>query len=904
VPVSATASITTSYGYDAAWNQTAITGGAGNTTWTTYNPLNLPESVIKPAATPGQAASARTWTTSYDAAGNQVAVSQPGGVTLSYGYDAMGDLTSQSGAGASAATAAQALTYDPDGRLASATAPGGTDAFTYDAAGNLKQASGPSGTSSFTYTGDGLVQSLTSHGGTTSYAYDGAGRLATLADPLTGATLTYAYNKDSQPASIGYSIGGANGPVQSFGYDGLQRLTSDTVTSVSGATLAAQSYGYDPAGNMTSQSTGGQLGSSSATYAYDKAGRLASSTIGGTTAQYAYDGDGNLTQSGGTTYAYNGQDQVTSAAASAGTTSYAYTLNGALASITAPNGAVQSYTTDAYGQAATAPGGVGYGYDALGRLVTRTVGSSTTQMSYLGASATLASDGSRDYTWDPSGQMTATQVPGNTGFTVMNDAHGDLTATFSPTASAAGLAGHAAYAPYGTPAATGYRPDIGFQADYTDPSTSLTMMGARWYNPGTGSFTTTDVIDGMPLPATIDGNPYAYTSGDPLTETDPTGHCTDVVDCVSAGLRLSGNYLSRAYGAARGIAVAPEAVAGEEATGILGFWGPAAEVLAGLYALYQIERPTNMNGEATNGTCAVTCYADYSYSQADAWGSPGSESSADTGESASGLSPDGGCSSFAACWRPLPPPPPRDCFAAGLCGAKAPSEGAAHAPTVTHKVTTAKSYAQACQTGPCYIATTTGNANGAHGLTPIQTAGPSNGGTPPNWEQLLFPGFGDSTPQAAADSSSGMQGGGGKPPSNNGGACEQPGDGPFDLSAPGALREAAVRVHNLATPAARFNESAVALAQVDMLDGSTQYYASASAGRLSLAQVRMLVRFGVPLENILTGARGHAEMNIINSMLPKGAKISRWGIAYGSKNNPNPCPKCEPFVEGNIEGSC
>jgi RHS repeat-associated protein len=753
VPVSATASATTSYGYDAAWNQTAITGGNGNTTWTTYNPLNLPESVIKPAATSGQAASARTWTTSYDAAGNQVAVSQPGGVTLSYGYDAMGDLTSQSGVGASAATAAQELTYDPDGRLASATAPGGTDAFTYDAAGNLKQASGPSGTSSVTYTGDGLVQSLTSPGGTTSYAYDGAGRLATLADPLTGATLTYAYNKDSQPASIGYSIGGASGPVQSFGYDGLQRLTSDTVTSASGATLAAQSYGYDPAGNMTSQSAGGQLGSSSAAYAYDKAGRLASSAIGGTTAQYAYDGDGNLTLSGGTTYAYNGQDQVTSSAASAGTTSYAYTLNGALASVTAPNGAVQSYTTDAYGQAATAPGGVGYGYDALGRLVTRTVGSSTTQMSYLGASGTLASDGSRDYTWDPSGQMTATQVPGGTGYTVMNDAHGDLTATFSPTATAAGLAGHAAYAPYGTPSATGYRPDIGFQADYADPSTGQVMMGARWYNPGTGSFTASDVIDGMPLPATVDGNPYAYTSGDPLTEADPTGHFGGPIGNLEQILSKGGTRGGLRLGLGVALSYAPEAAT------VLGF-----------AALYTVGSWVLAPGADDNGTCAITCYADYSYSRTDAWGSPGSESSADTGESTqAGNSPyPYGSPGFYFPPPPPPPPPPRDCFAAGLCGAKAPSEGAAHAPTVTHKVTTATGYTQACNaTGYCYTVASTGNGNGADGLTPVQTAGPTSGG--------VTVGQDDATPQPAA---AGAGVGGGK-----GGSC-----GP-GRTAKGTLRE-------------------------------------------------------------------------------------------------------------------
>jgi YD repeat-containing protein len=47
-PITATTSATTSFGYDPAGNQTAVTSGNGNTTWTTYNPWNLPESVIKP----------------------------------------------------------------------------------------------------------------------------------------------------------------------------------------------------------------------------------------------------------------------------------------------------------------------------------------------------------------------------------------------------------------------------------------------------------------------------------------------------------------------------------------------------------------------------------------------------------------------------------------------------------------------------------------------------------------------------------------------------------------------------------------------------------------------------------------------------------------------------------------
>jgi YD repeat-containing protein len=145
-----------------------VTGGNTNPTWTTYNPLNLAESVIEPATTAAPAASQRTWTTTYDGNGNPVAVSQPGGVSLGYAYDGQGDLASESGSGASAATDARSFTYDPDGRLAGATSPAGTDSYTYFDNGELKAASGPSGASAYTYNGDGLVSSEEGPGGTTS----------------------------------------------------------------------------------------------------------------------------------------------------------------------------------------------------------------------------------------------------------------------------------------------------------------------------------------------------------------------------------------------------------------------------------------------------------------------------------------------------------------------------------------------------------------------------------------------------------------------------------------------------------------------------------------------------------------------------------------------------------------
>jgi hypothetical protein len=87
-----------------------------------------------------------------------------------------------------------------------------------------------------------------------------------------------------------------------------------------------------------------------------------------------------------------------------------------------------------------------------------------------------------------------------------------------------------------------------------------------------------------------------------------------------------------------------------------------------------------------------------------------------------------------------------------------------------------------------------------------------------------------------------------------------------------------------------------------MTGGGSEFFASASGGRLSSAQVGLLKQLGVPESNIVLGP-GHAEANIVNSLLPEGSSIIRWGIAWGSGNKPFPCDACAPFVTGTIEGS-
>jgi RHS repeat-associated protein len=798
-PVSSSSSISTSYGYDAAGNRTSATSGNGNTTWTTYNAWNLPESVIEPTTPTAPSASDTTWTTAYNADGEPSAVTEPGGVSLSYGYDPLGDITSESGSGATATTPARSFGYDMDQRMTSATVGTGTDSFTYNGDSDLTAASGPSGTSSYTYNGDALVASETGAAGKTSYTYDGADRLSTESEPLTGATLTWAYNSDSNPTSISYASGGSAGPVQAFGYNALQQVTSDTLTAASGSTLASETYGYDADGNVTSQATGGSLGTSSTTYIYDQADRLTSAASGGTTTGYAYDHDGNLTTDGPATNAYNAQDQLTSATTSAGTTNYSYTLNGELASATPPGGPAANDTWDAYGDLASA-GTVSYGYDALGRLTSRAAGSgSATSLSYLGTSDTLASDGTSDYSYTPSGAVTGARQSGGTAYTTMADQHGDVIGTFSPTASTTSLAGSSSYSPYGTETNANDAENLGYQGDYTDPTTGLVYMNARWYNPATGTFTSSDTLGGTPVPSTVDGNPYAYAGGNPLTNNDPSGHNT----C----------YPEYGFGGEFTMVCPPTQSAGSGSDDSGGLSDGGLEW--GMFGKNQCTDNCQGGGEAEQQACPYGCgflgelglslaIGDLMEMLAGLIGGlvglpqqSGGHGPSQTCIDNCGSSTQGGypCYVTDTCAPPPPPPPPQDCYAGPdpTCTAPAPPGSLLRAPLITSPVKNITSYTQLCEQGDCITEKIKPEQGAVKGLTPDDSGNPPSSDSGDGDDQQLLRPIKDQGVQPTPAPSGGSEGEGGggvqAPPATPGGCGpEVGGDCPPNVLVAGGPR--------------------------------------------------------------------------------------------------------------------
>jgi RHS repeat-associated protein len=192
--------------------------------------------------------------------------------------------------------------------------------------------------------------------------------------------------------------------------------------------------------------------------------------------------------------------------------------------LTNDNGVAQTF--DDAGRL-TQRGTTTYMYDGYDRIKTR----NGTAFSYLAANLDPITDGTFTATQSPTGEPLAYKS-GTTNRIALTDRHGDLTALLNTTTT--NLAGSYAYDPFGTRTATQGQagPRLGFQGDYTDPSSNHTWMGARWYSPSNDSFTSRDTYSGtIATPLTL--NRHTYALNNPLTYIDPDGRrsCDDQRHC-------------------------------------------------------------------------------------------------------------------------------------------------------------------------------------------------------------------------------------------------------------------------------------------------------------------------------------------------------------------------------------
>ncbi|MCA1684297.1 MAG: RHS repeat-associated core domain-containing protein, partial [Actinobacteria bacterium] len=284
---------TWTFDYSTAW-QTKVTGPNSATTTYSFDRLGRVTKVVDAAGNPAQA----SYTATSFVASRTDALAAVG----EFDYDPKDNLTvatSPTGATDEWAYADTAHPYSPSSHTSSA---GNATDYTYDGPGNLNESTNAlAATASLTHNPDGTVATATAPGGgVTTYAYNAARELITITPPAGGSLGPQSFTYDGV-GRMKTATSGA-GMTTTYTYDVLDRPTGETHSDATPALVAV----YDAGGRLTSRSDG----SGTTTYAYDALSRLTQKTPpGGGALNYTYDAVGNLvtaTDAGGTTtYRYN-----------------------------------------------------------------------------------------------------------------------------------------------------------------------------------------------------------------------------------------------------------------------------------------------------------------------------------------------------------------------------------------------------------------------------------------------------------------------------------------------------------------------------------------------------------------------------------------------------------------------
>jgi RHS repeat-associated protein len=545
---------TTRYAYTKAGQLASVTDPAGNVWRHGYDLRGRETSTEHPDQ--------GTSTATYDDADRVLTATDSRGKTLTYSYDAIGRRTGAY----EGATRLAGWTYDTAanglGLPATATRYVGTDGYNsevrgYDARGratNQRVTIPPV---------EGDLQGSYD----TAVTYNDADQVATVTPPAAGGlppeTMTIGYDKNgletglsgyvtgvrytalAQPAQ--YTLGAAGSQVyRVYTYDDATARLTRLITSRAGMSPAVVSdlnYTYDPAGNVTRLADGT---TDTQCFRYDGLRRLTDAwtatdncagapNLGGTTPYwhgYAYDVMGNRTQevqhagAGNTTrdYSYAGaqphavKSVTTSGPGGNRTDTYAYDSAG---NTTGRPG--QTLAWDAQGGLVSA-GSTSYLYDADGGRLIRRAPDGTTL--YLGGTELRLAGGKVTGTryYEFRGDTVAVRRVTDSGTSLSwlgDDQQGTAAVALD---AGTRIPDTRRQLPFGAPRGTApanWPGERGFVGGTMDPSTGLTRLGARDYDPGTGRFLSVDPIVDSGDPQQMNG--YAYASNNPTTFTDPDG---------------------------------------------------------------------------------------------------------------------------------------------------------------------------------------------------------------------------------------------------------------------------------------------------------------------------------------------------------------------------------------------
>ncbi len=344
------------YQYDAAGNRTLAVDPAGRRVSTTYDQLNRPRTIAVVNADGSLPDGARGYAYEFDPEGNLTRVDE------------------RLGFGAEEQVRSYLRTYDPLGRLASATDPfGRTVKYEYDQAGNL----------------GALIDAASRK---TTYSYDAFNRVQTAELPGLTQPVEYQWYPDGLMRQVSYP----GGMTRAYEYDDGDRV-SRILNTVNPTESEEYVYGYDANGNRSTETRrqNGTLTRELA-YGYDALNRLTSAEyhtpgLPTATTTWNYDAVGNrLSMTGqsatgtplNTGYTYNSVNELTAITDNLDPTrnlTLEYDPNGNLARELSPSGTERRFTHDAFNQlrrVSLASGGTEvplgiYDYDFEGRRVHR-----------------------------------------------------------------------------------------------------------------------------------------------------------------------------------------------------------------------------------------------------------------------------------------------------------------------------------------------------------------------------------------------------------------------------------------------------------------------------------------------------------------------------------------------------
>ena len=554
------------FGYDPKGNLTSVTdpmGGVMNitrnadgtvaTSASPANPTNptryaytnhLPTSVTPPtgnslgSSSAGYDGSGRlrtstsakpmTTTFTYDALDRVKTESHSdGSATISYVYDANGNLTSRSDS-----TGTTSYTFDAANRPLTTTTPTAAVSYSWDPAGNLITATDPAGVTTYHYDILNRLDQVTEPGGRKDvFAYDANGR-PTDSWYNTGTNVAYSGNNVIAPTNFAVHA--------KVTYDAAGHLVGTKTTRASSDAPANRvsdlSYAYvvpsstacagEPAGQPTAirHSVTDALVGNTTAYCYDRNGRLTSAnTPGGPTYAYGFDANTNRTSGPEGTHTVNSADQLSDSGFSYNSEG-SLTAGGSLSTL-AYNGLAQTTSITPAGGSATA-----YSYAGGGQTERTTAGPTTYTLGLLGVTVETTAGATTSYIRGPSGGLVAERTP--TGdFYYVYDGQGSVIALVDPTGTQRAAYTYDPYGDHATATAMNGTLPVNpwrWEASYLE-STGLYKLGARYYDPHLGRFTQVDPVEGG------SANNYDYGAGDPINNFDVGGKA--IWTCACSGHR-------------------------------------------------------------------------------------------------------------------------------------------------------------------------------------------------------------------------------------------------------------------------------------------------------------------------------------------------------------------------------